>query len=183
MSTSLQLPHRCWSTKEFRVRICKVRRSRGWQRPLILQLFGFHDRHSWEICQSFENCSDQSLNGMGTTTTTLSSQQFDTIYEVNSLLVLLVIAFFAVTNFFAAAMWSFCFPFFWSCVCHYMRFTTLRRRSMNVDCSSMPDFSLTSAGHKNRGWSAWGLIYVAFLDRSLKQVPQREVWFQNCSSI
>ena len=62
--------------------------------------------------------------------------------EVNSLLVLLVIASFAVTDFFfPTVMWSLRFPFFWSCVCHYMRFTTLRTRPVNshCTCSSMPD--------------------------------------------
>ena len=39
----------------------------------------FHDRPSWEICQSFENCSEHASNGLGTTTTsrTSSSQRFD----------------------------------------------------------------------------------------------------------
>ena len=61
--------------------------------------------------------------------------------EVNSLLVVLVIAFFDVTNFLFAVMWSLRFPFFWCCVGHYMRFTTLRTRPVNSRCtsSSMPD--------------------------------------------
>ena len=62
--------------------------------------------------------------------------------EVNSLLVLLVIAFFDVTKVFLfAVMWSLRFPFFWCCVGHYMRFTTLRTRPVNSRCtsSSMPD--------------------------------------------
>ena len=33
------------------------------------------------------------------------------------------------TRFFSAVMWSLRFPFFWSCVCHYMRFTTLRTKN------------------------------------------------------
>ena len=44
-------------------------------------------------------------------------------------------------QFLSAVMWSLRFPFFWSCVCHYMRFTTLRTRPVNshCTCSSMPD--------------------------------------------
>ena len=46
-------------------------------------------------------------------------------------------------RFFSAVMWGLRFPFFWSCVCHYMRFTTLRTRPVNshntCTCSSMPD--------------------------------------------
>ena len=47
------------------------------------------------------------------------------------ILVLLVIAFFRLyrNQFFSAVMWSLRFPFFWSCVCHYMRFTTLRTKN------------------------------------------------------
>ena len=33
----------------------------------------------------------------------------------------------------SAVMWSLRFPFVWSCVCHYMRFTTLRTRPVNID--------------------------------------------------
>ena len=40
-------------------------------------------------------------------------------------LVLLVIAFFAVTNIFSAGMWSLRFSFFRSCVFHYMRCTII----------------------------------------------------------
>ena len=36
-------------------------------------------------------------------------------------------------QFLSAVMWSLRFPFFWSCVCHYMRFTTLRTRPVNID--------------------------------------------------
>ena len=36
-------------------------------------------------------------------------------------------------QFLSAVMWSLRFPFFWSCVCHYMRFTTLRMRPVNID--------------------------------------------------
>ena len=32
-------------------------------------------------------------------------------------------------QFLSAVMWSLRFPFFWSCVCHYMRFTTLRTKN------------------------------------------------------
>ena len=44
-------------------------------------------------------------------------------------------------RFFSAVLWSLRFPFFWSCVCHYMRFTTLRTRPVNghCTCSSVPD--------------------------------------------
>ena len=45
-------------------------------------------------------------------------------------------------RFFSALMWGLRFPFFWSCVCYYMRFTTLRTRPVNslctCTCSSMP---------------------------------------------
>ena len=33
----------------------------------------------------------------------------------------------------SAVMWSLRFPFVWSCVCHYMRFTTPRTRQVNID--------------------------------------------------
>ena len=36
-------------------------------------------------------------------------------------------------QFLSAVMWSLRFPFFWSCVCHYMRFTTLKTRPVNID--------------------------------------------------
>ena len=36
-------------------------------------------------------------------------------------------------QFLSAVMWSLRFPFFWSCVCHYMQFTTLRTRPVNTD--------------------------------------------------
>ena len=36
-------------------------------------------------------------------------------------------------QFLSAVMWSLRFLFFWSCVCHYMRFTTLRTRPVNID--------------------------------------------------
>ena len=36
-------------------------------------------------------------------------------------------------QFFSAVIWSLRFPFFWCCVCHYMRFTTLRTRPVNID--------------------------------------------------
>ena len=52
--------------------------------------------------------------------------------EVNSLLVLLVIAFFTVTIFSPGNV-ELSFPFFWSCVCHYMRFSTPRTRPVNID--------------------------------------------------
>ena len=47
------------------------------------------------------------------------------------ILVLLVIAFFRLCHnqFFSAVMWSLRFPFFWSCVCHYVRFATLRTKN------------------------------------------------------
>ena len=47
------------------------------------------------------------------------------------MLVLLVIAFIRLcrNQSFSAVMWSLRFPFFWSCVCHYMRFTTLRTKN------------------------------------------------------
>ena len=50
------------------------------------------------------------------------------------ILVLLVIAFFRLCHnqFFSAVMWSLRFPFFWSCVCHYMRFTTLRTKNETI---------------------------------------------------
>ena len=51
---------------------------------------------------------------------------------VNSLLVLLVIAFFAVTIFFRGNL-ELTFSFFWSCFCHCMRFITLRTRPVNFD--------------------------------------------------
>ena len=33
----------------------------------------------------------------------------------------------------SSVMWSLRFPFFWSCVCHCMRFTTLRSRPVSID--------------------------------------------------
>ena len=35
-------------------------------------------------------------------------------------------------RFLSSVMWSLRFPFFWSCVCHYVRFTTLRCRPFNM---------------------------------------------------
>ena len=35
-------------------------------------------------------------------------------------------------RFFPAVMWSLRFPFFWSSVCHYMRFTTIKTRPVNM---------------------------------------------------
>ena len=47
------------------------------------------------------------------------------------------------SQFFSAVMWSLRFPFFWFRVCHYMLFTTLRTRPVNIingtcTCSSIP---------------------------------------------
>ena len=99
----------------------------------------FHDRPSWEICQSFENCSKHARNWLGTTSRSSSSQRFDSAKWIRfwscwSLLSLL-------WPIFSAVMWSLRFPFFWSCVCHYTWFTTLRTRPVNGHCtfSSMPD--------------------------------------------
>ena len=36
-------------------------------------------------------------------------------------------------QFSSAVVWSLPFPIFWSCVCHDMRFTTLRTRPVNID--------------------------------------------------
>ena len=36
-------------------------------------------------------------------------------------------------QFLSAVMWSSRIPFFWSCVCHYMRFITVRTRPVNID--------------------------------------------------
>ena len=93
------------------------------------------------ICQSFENCSEHALNGLGKISTrSSSSQRFDSVKWIRfwsrwSLPV-------CCNQFLSAVMWSLRFPYFWSCVCHYMRFTTLRTRPVNIDrkqCSSMPD--------------------------------------------
>ena len=35
-------------------------------------------------------------------------------------------------QFFSAVMWSLRFPFFWSSVCHYVRFTTIKTRPVNM---------------------------------------------------
>ena len=35
-------------------------------------------------------------------------------------------------QFYCVVMWSLRFPFFWSCVCHYMWFTTLRMRPLSM---------------------------------------------------
>ena len=35
-------------------------------------------------------------------------------------------------QFFSAVIWSLRFPFFWSSVCHYMRFTTIKTRPVNM---------------------------------------------------
>ena len=50
------------------------------------------------------------------------------------ILILSVIAFFRLccSQFLSAVMWSLRFRFFWSCVCHYMRFTTLRTKLVNM---------------------------------------------------
>ena len=36
-------------------------------------------------------------------------------------------------QFLSAVMWSLRIPFFWSCVCHYMRFITVITRPVNID--------------------------------------------------
>ena len=56
------------------------------------------------------------------------------------MLVLLVIAFIRLcrNQSFSAVMWSLRFPFFWSCVCHYMRFTALRTK--NGSSEHVPQF-------------------------------------------
>ena len=60
---------------------------------------------------------------MTTTTGSSSSQRFVIRQcKVNSLY-----------QFLSALMWSLRFSFFWSCVCHYTRFTTLRTRPVNID--------------------------------------------------
>jgi len=49
-------------------------------------------------------------------------------------------------QFLSAVMWSLRFSFFWSCVCHDMRFTTLRTRPVNIDRSKQTlSFWLTSS--------------------------------------
>ena len=60
---------------------------------------------------------------MTTTTGSSSSQRFVIRQcKVNSLY-----------QFLSALMWSLRFSFFWSCVRHYTRFTTLRTRPVNID--------------------------------------------------
>ena len=42
------------------------------------------------------------------------------------------------TQFISAVIWNLRFPFFWSCVCHYKRFTTLRTRPVNMFLDARP---------------------------------------------
>ena len=42
------------------------------------------------------------------------------------------------SQFFSAVMWSLRFPFFWSWVCHYMRYTMLRTRPVNMFLDGRP---------------------------------------------
>ena len=58
----------------------------------------FRDRPSWEICKSFVNYSKHARNGLGTTTSS-SSKRFGSVKWIR-FWSFLVIAFFAVTNFF-----------------------------------------------------------------------------------
>ena len=48
----------------------------GWQRPLILPLFGFSPQLR-NLSTKFENCSEHAWNGLRTTTTSSFSQRFD----------------------------------------------------------------------------------------------------------
>ena len=113
------------------------------QRPLILPLFGFpwspQLRNRSIIRELYQACARLAGNNSNNKKLVFSPIRQR---EVNSLLVLLVIAFFAVTDFFRSNV-ELTFSFFWSCVCHYMRFTTLRTRPVNshctCTCSSMPD--------------------------------------------
>ena len=50
----------------------------GWQRPLILPLFGFPlSPQLRNLSTKFENCSEHAWNGLRTTTTSSFSQRFD----------------------------------------------------------------------------------------------------------
>ena len=42
------------------------------------------------------------------------------------------------SQFISAVIWNLRFPFFWSCVCHYKRFTTLRTRPVNMFLDARP---------------------------------------------
>ena len=66
---------------------------------------------------------------------------------------------------FSAVMWSLPFPFFWSCVSHYMRFTTLRTRPLNSHCSSMPDL-LTCFTSLDTGF--WPVVVFRRLTRLIE---------------
>ena len=100
----------------------------------------FHNHHSKEICQSFENCNEHVRNGLGTITTRSSSlQQLDRVKWICFLSCWS--SFFIAVTIFYAVMWSLRFPFLWSYVCHYMWFTAQRTRPVNIDhnthCSDM----------------------------------------------
>ena len=86
----------------------------------------FHDRPSLEICQSSEKCSEHARNGLGTTTWI----RFWSCWSLLSLA--------CCTQFISAVIWNLRFPFFWSCVCHYKRFTTLRTRPVNMFLDARP---------------------------------------------
>ena len=93
----------------------------------------FHDRPSCEICPSSENCREHARKVLRTTTSS-SSKLLRSDSTVWSEFAFGPVGhcFLCCNQFFAAVMWSLCFPFFWSCVCHYIRLTTLRTRPVNM---------------------------------------------------
>ena len=105
--------------------------SGGWQRPLILPLFGFpwspRLRNLSIIREQQRACAKRA----GKNNKKLIFAAIRQCEFVFIILVQLVIAFFRLCrmHFFPAVLWSLRFPFFWSCVCHYMRFTALRTKN------------------------------------------------------
>ena len=74
-------------------------------------------------------------------------------------------------QFLSVVKWSLRFPFFWSFDCHFMRFTALRTRPVNIDrkqCSSMPDFLTHSVTSLDAGSQA---LFLSRGTARLKEGP------------
>ena len=79
--------------------------------------------------------------GLGTTTTTTtttqsSSKRFDSMKWIS--FGPIGHCFLCYNQLFCMLMWSVHFPFFWSCICHYMWFTMLKMRPLSMFLDAQP---------------------------------------------
>ena len=101
----------------------------GWQLPLILQLSMIAPvrksvNHSRTVTSMSETgCEQQQEVRLRSDSTVWNEFAFGPVGH----------CFLYCKLFLSAVMWGLRFPFFWSCVCRYMRFTTLRTRPVNID--------------------------------------------------